>query len=48
MMRNEHFVKNFKIMIEMTIDLNDKLYERIMKKRSSKRHFERRKNYINY
>ena len=48
MMRNERLVENFKIMIEMTIDLNDKLYERVMKKRYSKRHFERKKNYVNH
>ena len=44
LMRDERRVEDLKTLIEMTIDLNDKLYERIIEKRYSKRHFER-KNY---
>ena len=32
-MRDEKFVQNFKIMIKMIIDLNNKLYEQMLKKR---------------
>lgn len=32
-MQNERFIKNLKIIIEMTIDSNNKLYEQILKKR---------------
>ena len=44
LMRDGRRVENLKTLIEMTIDLNDKLYKRAIEKRYSKRHFER-KNY---
>ena len=43
-MRDERRVKDFKTLIEMAIDLNDKLYERIIEKQYLKQHFGR-KNY---
>ena len=45
-MRDERRVENLKTLIEMTIDLNDKLYERVIEKRYSKRHFERKNHQI--
>ena len=47
-MRDERFVENFKIMIEMIINLNDKLCEQTLKKRYSKPRQQRDENYINH
>lgn len=46
MMRDGRIIQNLKTMIKMTIDLNNKLYERIIKKQYSKRHFEQKEYYI--
>ena len=48
MIRDLHFIEKFKIMIEIIIDLNDKLYKRVMKKRYVEPHLERKENYINF
>lgn len=42
MMRDGQSVKNLKIIIEVVIDLNDKLYERAIEKRYSRQHLERK------
>lgn len=44
--RNKYFVKNFKTIIEITINLNDKLYKQIIKQQHSKQRFERKKYQI--
>ena len=44
LMRDERFIENLKTLIEVTINLNNKLYERIIEKRYSKQCFGR-KNY---
>ena len=41
LMRDERLVENLKTLIEITIDLNNKLYNRAIEKRYSKRHFGR-------
>ena len=43
-MRDERRVEDLKTLIEIAIDLDDKLYERAIEKRYSERHFGR-KNY---
>ena len=45
-MRDKRFIENFKIMIEMIIDLNNKLYERTLKKRYHNQRQKRDENYI--
>ena len=47
MMRDKQFIENFKIMIEMIIDLNDKLYEQTLKKQYYNRRQKRGENYVN-
>ena len=48
MMRDRRFIEDLKILVEIAIDLNDKLYERAMKRRYSKRHLEREGNYVDH
>lgn len=48
MMRNSRFIENFEIMIEIVIDLHDKLYKLVMEKRYVKQHLEQKKNYVNF
>ena len=45
LMRDERFIKNLETLIEIAIDLNDKLYERIIKRRYLKQQTERKKKY---
>ena len=47
MMRDKRFIKNLKIMIEIIIDLNDKLYKCAIKQRHTERHFGRAEDYVN-
>jgi hypothetical protein len=48
MMRNEKFIENLNIMIEMTIDLDDKLYERAMKRRHQNHRLSRKESYVDH
>jgi hypothetical protein len=48
MMRNEKFIENLNIMIEMTIDLDDKLYKRVMKRRHQNHRSSRKKFYVDH
>lgn len=45
-MRNKHFIENFKTLIEITINLNNKLYKQIIKQRYLKQKFEQKKYQI--
>ena len=45
-MRDEAFIINLEIMIERTIDLNDRFYERVIKKRNTNEHQKRADFYI--
>ena len=47
-MRNDTFIENLKILIKITIDFNDKLYEQIIKKRYSEQQSKRIENYVKY
>ena len=46
LMRDERFIENLKTLIEIVIDLNDKLYERAIKRRYLKQQTERKKYQI--
>ena len=48
MMRDERFIKNFKIMFEIVIDLNDKLYEQTLKKQYYNQYQKNDENYVNH
>ena len=48
MMRDERFIESFEIMIEIIIDLNDKLYERALKKRYHNQRQKRDENYVSH
>lgn len=47
-MRNKRLIEDFRIMIEIAIDLNNKWYERAMKRQYSRQHLEQGEDYINY
>ena len=46
-MRDKRKINDLKILIKTTIDFNDRLYERIIKRKYSKRHLKKIENYIN-
>ena len=46
-MRNERKINDLKILMKTTIDFDDRLYERTMKRKYSKRHSKKIENYIN-
>ena len=46
LMRDKQFMENFKTLIKVIIDLNDKLYEQTIEKQYSKQHFERKEYQI--
>ena len=46
-MRDERKIDDLKILMKTAIDFDDRLYERTMKRKYSKRHSERTENYIN-
>ena len=46
-MRDECKINDLKILMKTTIDFDDRLYERIMKRKYSKRHSKKIENYIN-
>ena len=46
-MRNERKIDDLKILMKTTIDFDDRLYERIIKRKYSKRHSKKTENYIN-
>ena len=46
-MRDERKINDLKILIKTTIDFDDRLYKRIMKRKYSKRHSKKVENYIN-
>ena len=46
-MRNKRKINDLKILIKITINFNDRLYEQIMKQKYSKRHSKKIENYIN-
>ena len=46
-MRDERKINDLKILMKTAIDLDDRLYERIMKRKYSKRHSKKAENYIN-
>jgi Arc/MetJ family transcription regulator len=48
MMRDERLIENLNIMIEMTIDLDDKLYERAMKRRHQDHRLSREESYVDH
>ena len=45
--RNKRKINDLKILMKTTIDFDDRLYERIMKRKYSKRHSKKIENYIN-
>ena len=47
LMRNKRKINDLKILMKTAIDLDDRLYEQIMKRKYSKRHSKKIKNYIN-
>ena len=46
-MRNKRKINDLKILMKTTIDFDNRLYERIMKRKYSKRHLKKIENYIN-
>ncbi len=48
MMRDEKFIEDLSIMIEMTIDLDDKLYEQVMKRRHQDHRSNREESYVDH
>jgi hypothetical protein len=48
MIRDERFIEDLSIMIEMTIDLDDKLYERAMKRRHQDHRLSREEFYVDH
>ena len=46
-MRDERKINDLKILMKTTINFDDRLYERIMKRKYSKRHSKKIENYIN-
>ena len=47
-MRDKRKINDLKILIRITIDFNDRLYERIMKRKYSKQYLKKIVNYINH
>ncbi len=47
-MQDEKFIEDLSIMIEMTIDLDDKLYERAIKRRHQNRRLNQEKSYVDH
>ena len=45
-MRDEAFIISFEIMIERAIDLNDRFYKQVMKKRNTDKHQKKADFYI--
>ena len=45
MMKNERVINDFREMIEQAMNLNDRLYERVMKKRYHEKNFEKTNSY---
>ena len=46
LMRDKTIIINFEIMIERTIDLNDRFYKQVMKKRNTNEHQKKADSYI--
>ena len=46
-MRDKRKINDLKILMKTTIDFDDRLYERIIKRKYSKRHSKKIENYIN-
>ena len=46
-MRDKRKINDLKILMKTTIDFNDRLYERTIKRKYSKRHSKKIENYIN-
>ena len=47
LMRYEKIINTFENLIKAAIELNDKLYERVMKRRHTERQLDRAENYVN-